>query len=922
MVTQVLIIHGQLPFAIKLKQTLERHAPLEVHPFTSVESAVDYLQNHVQDVALVDFATADEPAEALVAQLRAAQADLALFATPLQSDDQLAALDLQGTLDTGFSTRELIQMIDAFFQLNERPSLSSTGSTSQLGRRVEERHDLSQSAVLLERPNFEPQFQEGDTPSSSPQDIAAALGVEPDQKEQSFTDVLNSLSPDAAEEDTPPSQFANLVNSMRGEETYRPLHSRQQLVDFVLNGEMDSLIDESDEEPADEIDAAPSSSFERLAQEEPPLPSFENSGTISDLMSGMNDPSFNHVLSLLRGEEVDEESEAAAPAPPSAADFEIDENDRPQPTIPSLRRLNAFEFDSEPTPAKVILQRTLEQQMTGEFSLEELLGNIVRQLPAHRPKVLPLPSWLRESQQADDAYVLREPDFLPKELPPDLPEEIPAEPTPFGAGVEASQDLYPDQATQLARGQQVEEHPENLETEWLEQQPRSQGKTVIYPPPETLPEEIPSEPTVVHQPAAEQAPEPVASWDEPEPAETWDEPEPVAEEWGEPEPVDEMWDEPEPAETWDEPEPVAETWDEPEPEAPEAVPTDLPEMPAEPVVAELEAAPTDESGWYDLESQDFNTQFELMAAFEVVDEEMGVTSPSGALYTEVSAGATKAVASVSADAAPEAPEPEQDPYIAQLALSLTDASLELTAEAVLLTRDRQIVAFSGEMPEEEFNDLRDLIADDWDAQPGGGRIRFLTAPGSGIDYMLYSRRTEDDLTLSLIFAGTMPLRDIRRQGQRLINALLSVPEAPEATAESQPVSEKTLVAPAIVPDSVMARTPYSCVWLLRDPDAYLDAAVSQAITTGLSIQLREQQWRIHALQVREDHVYLLAEAPGDDPAYQLIRDLKRRSAEIAHTQNPAYSPDDLWSDGYLVVSPGRELDVEEIQQFINFERMG
>ena len=118
------------------------------------------------------------------------------------------------------------------------------------------------------------------------------------------------------------------------------------------------------------------------------------------------------------------------------------------------------------------------------------------------------------------------------------------------------------------------------------------------------------------------------------------------------------------------------------------------------------------------------------------------------------------------------------------------------------------------------------------------------------------------------------------------------------------------------------RTPYACVWLLHDPNEYLDAAVSQAITTGLSIQLREQQWRIHALQVREDHVYLLAEAPGEDPAYQLIRDLKRRSAEIAHAQNPAYSPDDLWSDGYLVVAPGRELDVEEIQQFINFERMG
>ncbi len=318
-------------------------------------------------------------------------------------------------------------------------------------------------------------------------------------------------------------------------------------------------------------------------------------------------------------------------------------------------------------------------------------------------------------------------------------------------------------------------------------------------------------------------------------------------------------------------------------------------------------------------SKDFNTQFELMAAFEVIDEEMGVTAPSGALYTEALVDAAGVGAS---ELPPVAPEPEQDPYIAQLALSLTDASLELTAEAVLLTRNQQIIAYSGEMPEEEFNDLRDLIADDWDAQPGGGRICFLTAPGSGVDYMLYSRRTEDDLTLSLIFAGTMPLRDIRRQGQRLINALLSVPDVSEATVMSKPVSDKTLVAPPSDGEDVAMRTPYACVWLLHDPNAYLDAAASQAITTGLSIQLREQQWRIHALQVREDHVYLLAEVPGDEPAYQVIRDLKRRSAEIAHAQNPAYSPDDLWADGYLVVTPGRDLDVEEIQQFINFERMG
>ena len=335
------------------------------------------------------------------------------------------------------------------------------------------------------------------------------------------------------------------------------------------------------------------------------------------------------------------------------------------------------------------------------------------------------------------------------------------------------------------------------------------------------------------------------------------------------------------------------------------------------------------------EDQDFNTQFELMAAFEVRDE-LGVSS--GALYTEMPVEDSVTEASYDAydewDAAPEASEPpelpesfeleedaplgDEDPYIAQLALSLTEVSLELTAEATLLARDQKIIAYAGQMPVDEVEELRDLIADDWNAAPGEVRIRFVTAQGSGKDYMLYSRRTEDDLTLSLIFAGTMPLRDIRRQGQRLVDALVTVPEAVSVVAER----EAPVVVQAEMPIEVGTRTPYACVWLLRDPHAQLDEAVSQAIVAGLNVQLREKQWQIESLQAHEDYVYLLADVPGEDPAYQIVRDLKRRSAEIAHAQNPGYTAEGLWADSYLVVTPGRELDIEEIQQFINFERMG
>ena len=412
----------------------------------------------------------------------------------------------------------------------------------------------------------------------------------------------------------------------------------------------------------------------------------------------------------------------------------------------------------------------------------------------------------------------------------------------------------------------IEAHPEALETEWLQQRQRSGENTVPFP--DTLPEEIPAQATIQHIPTP-----------------SYEAPDDDAEET----PVSS----------------VSASY-----QAPEALPEELSE--GTPVPQETQQTT---GVWYNLPEEEFNTQFELMAAFQVLGAE-GVSS--GALYAEVPVEPQPSAEATPAEvAAPAASGSTEDPYLAQLALSLTEVSLELTAEATLLARDQQIVAYAGRMPTEEIEELRGTIADDWDAAAGEVRIRFITAQNSGKDYMLYSRRTEDDFTLSLIFAGTTPLRDIRRQGTRLVKALASVPEAPVAEPEAS-------VSPVQVqaePVDVSSLTPYACVWLLRDPRAHLDDAVSQAIVAGLNIQMQEKQWHIQTLQVREDYIYMLADVSGEDPAYQIVRDLQRRSAEIAHAQNPAYVPDGLWADSYLVVTPGRELDLEEIQQFINFDRM-
>jgi REP element-mobilizing transposase RayT len=88
----------------------------------------------------------------------------------------------------------------------------------------------------------------------------------------------------------------------------------------------------------------------------------------------------------------------------------------------------------------------------------------------------------------------------------------------------------------------------------------------------------------------------------------------------------------------------------------------------------------------------------------------------------------------------------------------------------------------------------------------------------------------------------------------------------------------------------------------------------------LKEQLQGQGWQVRTLDVQEDYVYLLADVPGENPSDEIISDLKRRSAEIIRTSSPQSDTEPVWADSYLVLTPGRTIDTEEIQEFIRFVR--
>ncbi|MCE2471275.1 MAG: hypothetical protein J4G18_05130 [Anaerolineae bacterium] len=254
---------------------------------------------------------------------------------------------------------------------------------------------------------------------------------------------------------------------------------------------------------------------------------------------------------------------------------------------------------------------------------------------------------------------------------------------------------------------------------------------------------------------------------------------------------------------------------------------------------------------------------------------------------------------------------DRDPYLAQLAVTMTRVMSDMTADATVLTQSNRIVAFSGNLSLEQFRAIRSCIADDWSAQDQQSRIRFIKVPKSGADYMLCSRGTVGGHSLTMIFAGGKQLQEIRRQGDRMLNALAGVTDGEAPPVEDEPGE--------LISDSADSRTPIAFVWMVADPALLLRRSVAEQLVFWLEVQLNALNWRVHRLDVHQDFIYLHADAPGRASPESLIRTVMDRSRSIACSEDKAL-PDELWADAYLVLQPGRELSERELRNFLQFAR--
>jgi DNA-binding response OmpR family regulator len=286
------------------------------------------------------------------------------------------------------------------------------------------------------------------------------------------------------------------------------------------------------------------------------------------------------------------------------------------------------------------------------------------------------------------------------------------------------------------------------------------------------------------------------------------------------------------------------------------------------------------------------------------------------------------------------PAPEVPDSAAKLAVQLTQLSVESTAQITVLTRDGELLASAGQMPPTGVAGVVVTINQAWQGatDEGNALVRFINVPVAG-DFLMYSIRTVESMTLSMLFPSETPLRVIRQQAKQLLKALESIPEpAPGAPSESQAAttlpSRPTDLRPpegmpeaarsteGIVEEAAAAETPtppraeglytaYAFVWLPRE--AVIADGVANMLVDWINAVAAAHAWQLDGTEIQPAYVTVQISIGANEMPSAAVETLMRETA--ARANDPA-----LWSEAYYIVAPGRAVTQQEIANFMEYRR--
>lgn len=969
---RVLIIDPNIPFMVNLKQALEGAGAFEVSVSANGLAAQETLRESELDVAVIDLNVADMDIDTLIDRIREIRPHLRLVLSH-STDEQArhaAQFDADATIAKPYMARELIARLGAIASRratgpeppDEEPSLSEPdlhrlAQTRLLGSEpdpaatdalvdwqdIDRTASLRKTDALSEEPSpldswiehetvspfvAEEPTEEADTPTVPPQDLEGMrqfLATEaPDAHDPStFGEVLDALAqappPDSLS--SPDDQaFHDLVDSLRTPDA----PTRRSSLEDLLSAPEDEAL------PINSLDYV----LDSIRRGEPPPepPTVDDSElddtTIGDVIGGLFDPSFQGVLAAMAGEEIEDDDfveptyadalSAGAQEHFEALDFDADDESpdwlrqdtpivapRPVATPPEPP---PTEEDSKHYPATAALSAVSDETPEPGFSLNDLLNQIEQQLPPprdKRPRLRPLPSW-EANASPEEAERLKQIFPTGDEWEPGDIEEIFPEPTaaPPPNWVERVEDIGPvEEVEDVTPVSQAPVESERLGAEWdafADQAPEGEALPADF---EHL----------------------LAQADEPEPAER-DEPDRVAMELD----LDEdLIDAVQRAAAED---PFA------------AVPSEEDEdtLATEITEAFYEGVRQTAYDWDQLEALEpgadaGDSEWETAPD---VEPPPAYASPRRELLPEEDEARAPMDEPGRAE---EAPSDDEAARLAQIALELTQYSLESSAQATTLMYKGELIAEAGDLPGPALDQLERAIENAWSTSPTdyNSLSRFITLPDLG-EFLLFSMVVADGMILSMIFNANTPVRTIRRQARRLSESLALVPEQPEepepptsATHPSRPTDlrapqglrEKPAPSapPAPTPRPPRPDTPYTSytvLWLPWNPRLEMSGDYAQALQGWIKSIAEEHAWDVESLAVETDYVQLVIQVPQkslpDAVLHTFFDETARRTAE--HFPELIDGAGRLWANGYYVVTPPRELSEREIGRFITYQR--
>lgn len=132
--------------------------------------------------------------------------------------------------------------------------------------------------------------------------------------------------------------------------------------------------------------------------------------------------------------------------------------------------------------------------------------------------------------------------------------------------------------------------------------------------------------------------------------------------------------------------------------------------------------------------------------------------------------------------------------VTRAAQHLTRLSLEADALAALITRNEQLWAYAGQLPQSAAEELAQAVLRDWSDRLQTGSsdlVCFVRLKATGEEYMLYATRLEEQMALALAFDAQTPFSRIRAQASHLARALAEPPNGYALDIQSiEPASSK------------------------------------------------------------------------------------------------------------------------------------